>query len=48
MGKVLKELGWPRIKFVVSTKFYWGMRTCANDNNTLNRKYADSTACRAG
>ena len=39
MGKVLKELDWPRIKFVVSTKFYWGMRTCANDNNTLNRKY---------
>ena len=39
MGKVLKELGWPRIKFVVSTKFYWGMRTSANDNNTLNRKY---------
>ena len=39
MGKVVKELGWPRIKFVVSTKFYWGMRTCANDNNTLNRKY---------
>jgi len=39
MGKVLKELGWPRIQYVVSTKFYWGMRTCANDNNTLNRKY---------
>jgi voltage-dependent potassium channel beta subunit len=39
MGKVLKELGWPRIKYVVSTKFYWGMRTSANDNNTLNRKY---------
>jgi voltage-dependent potassium channel beta subunit len=39
MGKVLKELGWPRIKYMVSTKFYWGMRTCANDNNTLNRKY---------
>jgi len=39
MGRVLKELGWPRIKYVVSTKFYWGMRTCANDNNTLNRKY---------
>jgi voltage-dependent potassium channel beta subunit len=39
MGKVLKELGWPRIKYVVSTKFYWGMRTCANDNNTLSRKY---------
>ena len=39
MGKVLKELSWPRIKYIVSTKFYWGMRTCANDNNTLNRKY---------
>jgi voltage-dependent potassium channel beta subunit len=39
MGKVLKELAWPRIQYVVSTKFYWGMRTCANDNNTLNRKY---------
>jgi voltage-dependent potassium channel beta subunit len=39
MGRALKELGWPRIKYVVSTKFYWGMRTCANDNNTLNRKY---------
>jgi voltage-dependent potassium channel beta subunit len=39
MGRVLKELAWPRIRFVVSTKFYWGMRTCVNDNNTLNRKY---------
>ncbi|HTN50354.1 MAG TPA: aldo/keto reductase [Burkholderiaceae bacterium] len=39
MGKVLKELRWPRIRFVVSTKFYWGMRTGPNDNNTLNRKY---------
>jgi voltage-dependent potassium channel beta subunit len=39
MGKVLKELAWPRIRYVVSTKFYWGMRTGANDNNTLNRKY---------
>ncbi|MGE5336883.1 MAG: potassium channel beta subunit family protein [Gemmatimonadota bacterium] len=39
MGAVLKELGWPRIKYVVSTKFYWGLRTGANDNNTLNRKY---------
>jgi voltage-dependent potassium channel beta subunit len=39
MGKVLKELAWPRIRYIVSTKFYWGMRTCANDNNTLNRKY---------
>jgi voltage-dependent potassium channel beta subunit len=39
MGAVLKELGRPRIQYVVSTKFYWGFRTGANDNNTLNRKY---------
>ena len=39
MGKVLKELGWPRIRYVVSTKYFWGMRTGPNDNNTLNRKY---------
>jgi voltage-dependent potassium channel beta subunit len=39
MGAVLKELAWPRIKYVVSTKFYWGMRTNPNDSNTLNRKY---------
>jgi aryl-alcohol dehydrogenase-like predicted oxidoreductase len=25
MGEVLKELGWPRLKYVVSTKFYWGL-----------------------
>ncbi len=39
MGKVLKELGWPRIRYIVSTKFYWGLRTNVNDTNTLNRKY---------
>ncbi len=39
MGAVLKELGWPRIRYVVSAKFYWGLRTGVNDNNTLNRKY---------
>ena len=39
MGKALKELGWPRIRYVVSTKFYWGLRTNPNDTNTLNRKY---------
>lgn len=39
MGAVLKELAWPRIKYVVSTKFYWGLRTNVNDTNTLNRKY---------
>jgi voltage-dependent potassium channel beta subunit len=39
MGAVLKELAWPRIDYVVSTKFYWGMRTGPNNSNTLNRKY---------
>lgn len=39
MGAVLKELAWPRIQYIVSTKFYWGLRTNVNDTNTLNRKY---------
>jgi voltage-dependent potassium channel beta subunit len=43
MGAVLKELGWPRIKYVVSTKFFWGMASgkgeFPNERNTLNRKY---------
>jgi len=39
MGAALKELGWPRVKYVVSTKFYWGLGEGPNDKNTLNRKY---------
>jgi len=43
MGAVLKELNWPRLKYVVSTKFYWGLATgkgeFPNQRNTLNRKY---------
>jgi voltage-dependent potassium channel beta subunit len=43
MGSVLKELGWPRLKYVVSTKFYWGLASgkgaFPNERNTLNRKY---------
>ena len=43
MGTVLKELAWPRLKYVVSTKFYWGMAVgkgdFPNERNTLNRKY---------
>jgi voltage-dependent potassium channel beta subunit len=43
MGAVLKELAWPRLKFVVSTKFYWGLAqgkgAAPNERNTLNRKY---------
>jgi voltage-dependent potassium channel beta subunit len=39
MGAALKALGWPRQKFVVSTKFYWGLSDGPNQRNTLNRKY---------
>lgn len=39
MGKALKELGWPRHSYLVSTKFYWGMHDDVNTTNTLNRKY---------
>ena len=39
MGQVFKELKWPRMKYVVSTKFYWGLEKGPNERNTLNRKY---------
>lgn len=42
MGDALKVLGWPRLNYVVSTKFYWGLngaRAPINGRNTLNRKY---------
>ena len=39
MGAALKELGWPRVKYVVSTKFFWGITEGPNTKNTLNRKY---------
>ncbi len=39
MGTVLKELRWSRMKYAISTKFYWGMGDGPNEKNTLNRKY---------
>jgi voltage-dependent potassium channel beta subunit len=39
MGEVLKRTGWPRPKYVVSTKFFWGISEGPNERNTLNRKY---------
>jgi voltage-dependent potassium channel beta subunit len=39
MGEVLKKLAWPRMRYVVSTKFYWGITDGPNEKNTLNRKY---------
>lgn len=39
MGQVFKKMSWPRVSYVVSTKFYWGLGRGPNDKNTLNRKY---------
>ncbi len=39
MGEVLAAMKWPRIKYLVSTKFFWGLNDGPNERNTLNRKY---------
>jgi voltage-dependent potassium channel beta subunit len=42
MGEAIRTLKWPRLNYIVSTKFYWGLdRDSAgiNRKNTLNRKY---------
>ena len=42
MGAAFKALKWPRMQYVVSTKFFWGLDRegpTANSKNTLNRKY---------
>jgi len=42
MGEAFKALKWPRLNYVVSTKFYWGLEgtgQSVNQRNTLNRKY---------
>ncbi len=38
MGAALKKLGWRRGSYLVSTKFFWGLRDGVNERNTLNRK----------
>jgi voltage-dependent potassium channel beta subunit len=38
MGAALKELGWRRGSYLVSTKFFWGLNKSINERNTLNRK----------
>ena len=52
MGEVFKKMNWPRVTYVVSSKFYWGLKRGPNDNNTLNRKYlmqaADASLKRFG
>ena len=42
MGAALKQLAWPRLNYVVSSKYFWGLdRTgdAVNRKDTLNRKY---------
>jgi len=42
MGQALKTLGWPRLNYLVSTKFFWGLDRqgdAVNRKDTLNRKY---------
>jgi voltage-dependent potassium channel beta subunit len=39
MGAAIRELGWPRWSYVVSTKLFWGIHDDVNMKNTLNRKY---------
>lgn len=42
MGAALKRLAWPRLNYVVSTKFFWGLDRqgdAVNRKDTLNRKY---------
>ncbi|MBW4521038.1 MAG: aldo/keto reductase [Scytolyngbya sp. HA4215-MV1] len=39
MGNALKQLGWERESYIISTKFYWGIADGINRKNTLNRKY---------
>jgi voltage-dependent potassium channel beta subunit len=38
MGEALKQLGWRRGSYLVSTKLYWGLHNKVNEKNTLNRK----------
>ena len=42
MGEALKALKWPRLNYLVSTKFFWGLdreNQSINRKDTLNRKY---------
>jgi voltage-dependent potassium channel beta subunit len=39
MGAAIRELGWARHDYVISTKLFWGLYPGPNMRNTLNRKY---------
>jgi len=38
MGAALKQIGWRRGSYLVTTKLYWGLHDGVNEHNTLNRK----------
>ncbi len=42
MGAAIRQLGWPRLNYVVSSKYFWGLDRegdAVNRRDTLNRKY---------
>jgi voltage-dependent potassium channel beta subunit len=40
MGEAIRQLGWPRYSYLVTTKLFWGLhRDTPNMASTLNRKY---------
>ncbi|MGQ3054352.1 MAG: potassium channel beta subunit family protein [Roseateles sp.] len=42
MGQAFKALGWNRLDYIVSSKFFWGLQrdgVSVNRKDTLNRKY---------
>jgi voltage-dependent potassium channel beta subunit len=42
MGAAIRALKWPRLNYIVSTKFFWGLDregAAVNRKDTLNRKY---------
>ncbi|HEV7957945.1 MAG TPA: aldo/keto reductase [Acidimicrobiales bacterium] len=39
MGAAIRELGWKRYDYIISTKLFWGLHEGPNMRNTLNRKY---------
>lgn len=39
MGRAIRELGWDRRAYLVTSKYFWGIHDHVNTKNTLNRKY---------
>lgn len=39
MGRLFKKLALPRVRYVVSTKYFWGISDGPNERWTLNRKF---------